>query len=194
LAVKSVVSIAASYLSILAGLTGCAAPIDAPSAFSEEQYLCNADRIDEFNARVEVCRRVRASGGACGGYLSFQGIVDSQPVVVDSAISRVDSQTQTTAGVVRNGLILWSSSPYFDFRFSLVDKIMPGSLIPVSGTDSNVDIMNLEARGGNYFVNWTNETRDVLLLTSDELRFTFSTDLQRGGHLDGCVDTFLPAE
>jgi hypothetical protein len=53
---------------------------------------------------------------------------------------------------------------------------------------TNRDFMNLEALGGNYLSAWINETRQIQILTDDEVKFSFSTDLTRGGHLDGCLD------
>jgi hypothetical protein len=73
----------------------------------------------------------------------------------------------------------------------LIDKTLPAELFPARSLDGALDFINLEARGGNYLTKWQDETRDVEVLTTDELRFTFATDLSRGGHLDGCVDLFL---
>jgi hypothetical protein len=190
---RSFITRSAFVLSIGVALPRCAEPIDAPSAFTEEQFLCDAEHIDAFNALVAACRDTRAQSGSCAGYLSFRGTVDSQPVVLDSVVTKVDNQFPVFQGVRQNGLIVWSSAPYFDIRFSLVDRIKPGSLQLAAAGESNVDFVDIVARGGNYLTNWSNETRTIEIATEEELRFTFSTDLSRGGHLDGCLDIFPPA-
>jgi hypothetical protein len=64
-------------------------------------------------------------------------------------------------------------------------------MAPGTALNTSADFMNLEARGGNYLASWFNETRQLQILTDDEVRFSFAADLLRGGHLEGCLDVFL---
>jgi hypothetical protein len=172
------------------GLTGCADPISAPSAFSEERYLCDAEHLAEFDVIVAKCREAHLRDGSCSGFISFRGAVDSQPVVVDALTTRVVADDMPTTGApAMHGVTLWASAPYFAFRLDILDASAPLSGTP-GGNDAgtNRDFMNIEVRGGNYLSAWISEKRDVQILTSDEVRIIFSTDLTRGGHLDGCLD------
>lgn len=183
---------AATIASIALLVANCAQPIDANSAFTDEQYLCNADHIDRFDELVETCRAAHARDGSCAGYLSFQGVIDAQNVVVDAPSTKVDDQELPFPEGIKQGMVVWASAPYFSFRFSFVDRVSAGGAMSIGVAQNSVDFMNLEARGGNYLSNWANETREVQIATPDEVRFTFSTDLTRGGHLDGCLDVFPP--
>lgn len=184
-----------STLALTIGLMSCANAIAAPSAFTEERYLCDATGFPEFDRSIADCR-ARAGDQQCLGFVSLQGTIDGQPIVIDSPVTkvRVDEETQTS-GAKTEGLTVWARSPYFDFRLAFVDRVVPanGAVQGMPVFTSTSDYINVEARGGNYFATWTNETRDVQRVTAEEVRFTFSTDLLRGGHLDGCLDVFPSA-
>jgi hypothetical protein len=173
--------------------TDCISPIAAPSAVSEEVYLCDAEHQAEFDARLEQCRQANQRDGSCGGLLSFRGIADGQDVVVGVPATRVARQQQPPDP--RVGFVLFGTGPYFTFRLAVIDetKAAPGT---ASGTAaSNSDFIDFTARGGNYLANFINETREPRVLTADEVGFMFSTDLALGGgHLDGCLDVFVPTQ
>jgi hypothetical protein len=185
LAIASVLTISLSV-----GLTGCSEPISAPSAFSEERYLCDAEHLAELDAIVGECRGAHLRDGSCSGFVSFRGMIDSQAVVVDAPTSRVAFNSPVPGEAPVNGFSLWARAPYFELRVSIVDA-STAAVGTSEGSVSLFDFINLEARGGNYLSAWVNETRDVQVLTPDEVRFTFSTDLKRGGHLEGCLDVFV---
>jgi hypothetical protein len=175
------------------GLTGCQEPIAAPSAFSEERYLCDAEHRAEFDAIVARCRDDHLRDASCSGIISFRGTIDSQEVVLDSPTTMVVRPERITPGGIKtDGLRFWATAPYFEFRLTIADTSAP-STQPSSDAGSigsNFDFIDLRARGGNYLTAWTNETRDIQLLTPSEVRFAFTTDLLRGGHLEGCLDIF----
>jgi hypothetical protein len=178
-----------------AGLVHCAEPLRAPSAFSEERYLCDSG---VFDAYVDECHADYLRGGTCHGWVSFRGTIDTQRVVVDSPATRIiPAGPRLPDGRPSSGMQVYGTAPYFDFRLSIIDPEKPGdgSVGPeeVSGVAMNttVDYINVEARGGNYLASWINETRQLQILTADEVRFTFVADLLRGGHIEGCLDVFL---
>ena len=176
-----------------AGLAGCGDALHAPSAFAEEQYLCDEGHRSEFDALVAACRDVYLRDRSCAGFVSFRGTIDLQPVVVDSRATQAVIQDQPRGGgVVTHALTVSASSPYFIIRLLFVDASTPASgVIGGVGSASNADYINVEARGGTYLSTWINETRDIEVLSPTEVRFTFSADLTKGGHLDGCLDVFL---
>jgi hypothetical protein len=180
-------------LALGSGLAGCGDPLYAPSAFSEERYLCDADHRSEFDARVAECRDAYLRDRSCAGLVSFRGTIELQQVVVDSQATLAVIQDQMRGGgIVTHALNVWASSPYFGVRLLFVDPSAPASgEIGGVGSASNSDYIDLEARGGNYLSTWINETRDIEVLSPTEVRFTFSADLTKGGHLDGCLDVFL---
>jgi hypothetical protein len=174
-----------------AGLVHCAEPLRAPSALSEEHYLCGTP---EFDTMVGQCRENYLGGGACLGWVSFRGTIDSQQLLVDAPATTVKPWQASDTG-----LEVWGLSPYFQFRLTFLNPVTPsagsigfGGAVPGSPMTSTVEgFINLEARGGNSLASWINETRQVQVVTADEIRFNFAADLIRGGYLDGCLDIFL---
>jgi hypothetical protein len=182
-------------LPLWAGLAQCAEPLHAPSAFTEERYLCDTP---EFDTAVGQCREGYLRDGSCIGLVFFHGIIDREMVVVDSLATSVQAPVPALPGGQAIGLGIWGKSPYFKFRFAFGDpaKVSAASVgaVPAGSAtdvDSNADLLNLEARGGNYLAILINETREIQVLESDEIGFNFSADITRGGHVDGCVDVFL---
>ena len=74
----------ATVLAFLACLAvGCIDPLDTPTAYASQRALCEDAYSAELQAEVEACREERASGGTCGGVLSFAGRLQGQPVTVE---------------------------------------------------------------------------------------------------------------
>jgi hypothetical protein len=176
-----------------ASLVHCTEPLRAPSAFSDEHYLCGTP---EFDALVARCHEDYLGGGPCLGWVSFRGTIDTQQVLVDAPATKVIPPVP--GRVSDTGFEVWGLSPYFQFRLTFLNAEAPSvgssnsaGAISAGATNSSKDFINLEARGGNYLAGWINETRQVQILTADEIRFNFAADLVRGGHLDGCLDVFL---
>ena len=180
----------ASLLAILVGVSGCTEPIDAPSAFSDEHYLCDAEHLADFDAQVATCRKA----GSCLGYLSFRGLVDSQVVVVDAPVTLVKTIRKPELNAsIANGMVIGAASPYFGVRMTFHDLVVPGVGAASNGVEgSGYDAITLEARGGNSSSNWNNSARTIQLFTTEEDRFSFSADLAKNGHLEGCLDIFFP--
>jgi hypothetical protein len=144
------------------------------------------------------CRERYLRDRSCIGLVSFRGIIDAQPVVVDSLATRVQAPgTPLPGGQLDVGLGIWGHAPYFGFRFAFGDpaRVSGGSvgsaiMSTPAAVDSSADLLNIEARGGNYLATMINETREIQILDSDEIRFKFSADIVQGGRIDGCVDVF----
>lgn len=177
----------------LAALAGCLSPLEAPSAFTGERYLCGPDQRAELDARVEECRQANLRDGSCTGILSLRGVIDSQPVVVDAPTVVA---TYTIMVVPPNDrardVFVAADAPYF-----LISLHVNLLIDPTTGSFSdlpdglNMDILNVEARGGNYLSILEDETIDVQVQAGDELRLTFKGRLNRGGSIDGCFHAFL---
>jgi hypothetical protein len=190
---------------LLLGLAQCVEPLEAPSAFSTEEYLCEADHAALLEARVEQCRQAYALDRSCKGIMSFRGLIDAQPVVMDSELSAAQYQDNVTPGTGRT-VTINGHSPYFNVRLDLSFFAIPpdvtqsgpvatGAVVCTSGVSSicrAMDLLNLEVRGGNYLASLTSETRDIRVETPGELRVALRADLSRGGYMEGCFVAFDP--
>src|ERR1051325_10183514 len=76
-------------LACYAVLTACVAPLQAPSAFEDEQSRGDPSHAEAWRARVESCRDAFAADGSCVGVISLRGIIDNENVVADSPVGRV---------------------------------------------------------------------------------------------------------
>lgn len=172
-------------------LAGCVAPLSAPSAFTGEQYLCDPDHLSEFDALMEECRQDRLRDQSCSGYMSFRATIDKQPVVVDAPVFLANYVDYTNAvnGVSGRDLFWYAFSPYFGVSLDLNLTRDPDTNLLSDAYDGvNRDILNLEARGGNYLAILNLAVRTLQFQTADELRLAFSANLSRGGTIEGCFD------
>lgn len=173
------------------GLVHCADPLEAPSAFSDERFLCDDSSRPEFDSQVARCRAARTRDpSACSGVFSLRGVVDSEPVVIDSLISRAFYQNKQLQGIADFQMVVVARSPYFSVNLDMIsnDRTPPTSAALIASS-----YLNLEARGGNYLSSLKNETYDLQVLTSSEARVWLSADLGRGGFIEGCFHAFLPS-
>ena len=184
-------------------LAGCLSPLQAPSAFSSEVYLCDAENAAALQASIDDCQQRYAQTQSCHGIVSWRGTVDSQSVVVESDIgdARI-SDTPRSDGSISRELALYGSAPYFTFSIDIREFGVPGKsttgpvltaecVSPDTAKSCNVGILNLEARGGTYLSPINSLVRDVQVDTTAELRVGFSGALARGGSIEGCFDLFL---
>jgi hypothetical protein len=169
-------------------IAACASPIDAPSAYEGEQYLCDDSHAALWSAEVEACRSAHADDGSCAAAMSFRGVIDKQAVVMSmrasmgTIIDDIDS-----AGAPIRGVRVVGPTPYFrcSLTYSFVRRGQSG--VPVSNTSN----LNLEARGGNYLVGLVEKEHAILVDTDEEFAFTTKSDLARGGYFEGCFHLFL---
>jgi hypothetical protein len=188
----------------LSYLPGCAEPIQAPSAFDGERYLCDAENVIEFDALLDNCRGLSEP---CAGYTSVRGLIDSQLVIVDGPVSRATYiDLPPTDREVGRALTLRTRAPYFELVFELRRFGIPPERSrsgPVCGLNaeaacdltgpaggSATQFVDLEARGANFLSILTSQVREIQLETADELRFAITADLARGGHVEACFDVF----
>jgi hypothetical protein len=176
-------------------LPSCAAPIDAPSAFSGERYLCGPEHQAEFDALVEECRLLRQTS-VCRGVLSVRGSIDSEEVTLDTHLTAATFSDWPGDSAIAREIGLVAPGPYFTLKANLSYFAVP-PLISVSGAlpvncavgDAPAKpciVVNFEARGGNYLSSVLNVYRTVELEMTQEMRVSFTGDLGRGGHIEGC--------
>ena len=172
--------------------TGCGSPLDAPSAFASERYLCGPEQQAELDALVEACRQGDLRDGACFGVESFQGVLDGQPVVVDAPIVEFTYSDGARDGGMARNVSMKALAPYFGATLSLVFMLdAQTGLMTNAGLAGVPEYFNLEARGGNYLVTLQSATREIQSQTADEVRAKVSASISRGGSLDFCFHVFL---
>jgi hypothetical protein len=174
-------------------LAGCVAPLSAPSAFTGEKFLCDPEHLPEFDVLMEECRQARLRDQSCAGYVSFRATIDKQPVVVDAPafLSNYSDYKNAENGVSGRDVFWAAFSPYFrvSLHVNLTRDVATGWLSDAFD-GVNLDILNLEARGGNYFAVLNGAVRTIQFQAADELRVEFSAHISRGGSIEGCFDVF----
>jgi hypothetical protein len=180
---------------LLTCVVGCASPIDAPSAYTSEQFLCGDEQAAEFDSQVERCREASLRDGSCSGIVSLKGSVDAQPIVIDSTAGKVTyvekSGRSDGSGGELSELKVYARSPYFDFVLTLLSKPLdlgtgeaPGMCRDPTG------FFSIEARGGSDFVPMYFSSCELKLRTPQEMRVVFSAQLRIRGNVDGCFHIF----
>ncbi|HMJ51194.1 MAG TPA: hypothetical protein VK540_03940 [Polyangiaceae bacterium] len=128
---------------------GCASPLDAPSVYESEVFLCAPDQADRFNVELERCRNEYDRDGSCGGLVSFTGRLYNQPLVVDSRIdvSRFEDLLRADGVRIRDQVKLSGISPYFRFRVRFWE--MGGDML---GDERSLDVIASVAPGAQPFL------------------------------------------
>jgi hypothetical protein len=187
----------------LAWLAACGAPFDAPSAFEDEQYLCDVPHQALWQQRVADCRTAFLTDGSCQGVMSLRGLIDSQNVTVDSPVTRwTATDFPLSDGSLDRSYFVAGVSPYFFFSLDLPHfSALPGSSrsgMFVLGTctdhaspDCLPAIFNVDARGGTAVLRMSTLVRNLVVDTREELALNFAGDLTLGGNLAGCYDVNL---
>lgn len=190
-----------SRLAAMVSLAHCAAPVDAPSAFRAERYVCGAEHAAEFETLMDECRTLGQTEG-CNGILSLRGTIDSEDVVVDTWVTSATAADWPGDPHGARTLELLGASPYFTIKLDVYYLAVPpltsqSGPLPVNCsaqpelTFGPCLILNLEARRANYFTGVENVTRTMELESPSEMRASFSGDLARGGRIDGCFHALI---
>jgi hypothetical protein len=173
-------------------ITGCAAPLDAPSAYIDEQFLCGEEHTAEFDALVANCRNGNLAGGKCAGVGSVAIDLPTQQAIIDSEFDIATYEPDPRDPVMRS-MSIRGVSPYFVFRLSL--GVTTPSL-SAGGTTAKSDehcvrpavgsaTVGLEVRGSSDTLAF--RLSSCTINARDGLRVTYSGDLVRGGTMKACV-------
>jgi hypothetical protein len=183
--------VALRALPMLVGLllAACAEPLDAPSAYDDQVYVCGESAAAARDAQSETCRRTHD----CAGWVSLRGTLQGQPVTVGSPLRRVtlDATSVPDVGFVRDSVELSAASPYFSLRLIFSDlppqRITEGELeLPIGLAEDDLVRASLRLQGGGASVELPG--RDGLLRTS------WTLDEQTGeAHLDFASDDAIDA-
>jgi hypothetical protein len=176
-------------------VVGCAAPIEAPSAYTSERFLCGDEQAAEFDSQVEWCREASLRDGSCSGIVSLKGSVDSHPIVIDSTAGKVTYVEKSGRTDGRGGelseLKVYARSPYFAFGLTLLSQPLDLETPEVPGVCRDpTGFFSLEARGGSDFVPMYFLSCDLRLRTPQAMWVAFSANLRVRGNLDGCFYIF----
>lgn len=163
---------------LLLGVAGCADPLEAPSAFQEERFLCGPEHAAEFDAWATACR----DDPACPGVGSIKGEFGGQPFVADTTLFNTYYVLDSTvlADVGAQG-----TSPYFEFRISL--EMLTREI--VDGAErclANSSLFGIEVRGssGLQALNLKTCQFEPRL---DGLYLAFTASLPRASFLATCM-------
>lgn len=167
-------------------------PLEAPPALEGESFLCTEEQLPAFEAKLQECIDARAvDASACAGWMSFQGEVDGQFVVLDAPIQSVEYNRFHRLGQADLSISMTSAAPYYGVRFDMT----AGLRVDQSDVQFGLTVstyLNLEARGGNFLSNLQNHAFDIRYQTKEEVRTWVVGDLARGGFIELCYHAFLP--
>lgn len=173
-------------------LVGCSDPVDAPSAYTDEAFLCGEAATAERDARTAACRQ----DDQCRGWLSFRGDLQQQRVSVDSPLLLATLEVARFAdvGLVRTAIKLHGESPYFALRWVIDDlpafQETPGELAYTIATKRAQDDRlesSLRLNGGGASMDLS--ARDGDFRTAWDAREQFGdghVDFGGGDVIDGC--------
>jgi hypothetical protein len=178
---------------LLTCVAGCATPLDAPSAYTNEQFLCGAEQATEFDNQVERCREANLRDGSCSGIASLKGSLDSHSLVIDSTVSHAEHSDRSGKSDGNGGELtetrLLGRTPYFSFTLSVLGRPLDPGTQEASGVCLR-GFFAVEARGGNDNMPIYLSTCDLKLRTPREMWMVFSGDVRLRGNLDGCFYIF----
>lgn len=170
---------------------GCGDPLDAPSAYEDQVFLCEASASEERAARTATCRL--ATG--CAGWVSFRGVLQDQLVTVGSPLLAAELSVveAPSLGPVREEIRLRAESPYFRLRWAFSElpplDATPGELDYRVGVAKGQDSVrsSLRLNGGGASAELT--ARAGVLQTSwDEKEQSGRAELDfgAGNQIEGC--------
>ena len=196
-----------SWVLPLVWLTACVSPLEAPSAFNDQIYLCGAENAAVRDTALSRCRDTDA---ACRGVVSFRGTIDAQPVTVGGRLTHARvTDVGRADGTTSRDIVLYGQAPYFTFSLDLPGFEAPpahtasGLFVPgntsvgscstqANQTDCENAVLNLEARGGTYLSLIYTLVRNIQIETADDLRVEITGSLARGGSVEGCFHLLAP--
>jgi len=184
-------------------LVSCAGPLEAPPAFEEQPFLCGSEHAEEYGRAVEQCREAHFRDGSCKGIISMRGVLDRQPTALTSTMDRaVHLDTKIAGEPSDRSFNFGGAGPYYTFVLNVGSFAVPPATTesgplpdgacnnPTSGM-GRCDVMNLEARGGNYLLRLVSIVRHVDVETEDEIGLSMTASTSDGlGHLELCLDAF----
>jgi hypothetical protein len=165
---------------------GCGAPLDAPSAYASERFLCAAEHAAEWDARVSACDESYSSDRSCPGVASLRGEIGGETFVTDEPLVRAVFEYDATAPTSAGNLSLRGRSPYFVFNLSadVAVETTPGS--PPRCLPGSSGLFGLEVRGSSA-LRRTNFTTCEMISSDRGKDVTFSATFVVGGSLEGCA-------
>jgi hypothetical protein len=99
-------------------LCGCGIePFETPSAYAQQQYLCDPEGLDVLEDAANACRE---EPEPCSGYISFRGEIQRVRLTVDTEIQRSLVRVAQSEGARNLSRVeLSASAPYFHFDATL---------------------------------------------------------------------------
>jgi hypothetical protein len=173
-------------------LVGCAAPLEAPSAYVGERFLCRPEHAVEFDALVDDCRRADLRDGSCDGVASLKVDLTTQHAIIDSQLQIADYSPDPRDPIMRS-LGGEGKSPYFNFHLSLgitTDSLSAGgetspALEACRRPPVGSSTIGFDVRGASDTLAFNMTSCEVS--DADGLRLTYGGDIVRGGTLEVCL-------
>jgi hypothetical protein len=167
-------------------VAGCATPLEAPSAYSSERFLCGPEHAAAFAALSSACRETYLRDGSCEGFASLKGEIDGQPFVVDGPLFETSYESDETRPRTPLGVNARGSTPYFAFRISISDLARTittesGTVLPATGSG----LFGIEVRGSSNLQTMHVNSCEIEPLP-DGIYVAWSANFARGGTIDVC--------
>jgi hypothetical protein len=195
-------------IACLVAVAGCAMPVENPSVYEAQRFLCAEEHAGALQDAIEDCRDDFERDESCAGVLSFTGQLEGEPITVESRLASsevLDLRSDGEGSEIREELKLSGSSPYFHFTISWLD--IGGDL--TGGADDRTlqygaardrgealqdDRVSVSLRmtvGGESRA-FTPRQGELIteLQRLDEHAAAFSADFAADDHLDGCFHAF----
>jgi hypothetical protein len=188
---------------------GCVGSFSTPSAYQQQEYLCDAQHASDFQALADSC----AGGMRCAGVFSLTGSMQNTPLTFGGTLASAQYFVVQMPGATTqqwDQAKMSGASPYFDFIFHVVsiggtvgqgemmtrtlsinsaattaansladDQVQVGQLLEVGG--ASADLLALTNSG----------SVTVTVLSPGEARGTFHGQFGNTNDVvDGCFDMF----
>jgi hypothetical protein len=168
-------------------VAGCATPLEAPSAYTGERFLCGPEHAAEFAALSSACREAYLLDASCEGFASLRGEFEAQPFVVDTTLAQSFYEFDETLPTTPLSVNARGHSPYFTFRLS-IDGLTEetgesGAVCQAPGAK----LIGVEVRGSSSQKTLSLKTCEIERLP-DGIYFAVSaTFVREAGSLDMCA-------